>query len=165
MIKNCYILIGLPGSGKSTLARRILDYNQSYYVIVSTDQIREKLYGESSIQGYWPSIEQQVLSQIKQALLADKSVIYDATNYNQNHRIDLLNNLAKLPPAQWIGVYLTTPLAQCKVWNKQRARQVIETVIENMNHCLHAAPPTVAEGFSKIFEIPQDLAEFVQSLQ
>jgi predicted kinase len=147
-----YILIGLPGSGKSTLAHQLLALH-SHLELVSTDQIREHLYGKSSIQGNWPTIEHQVLTQIQQALQSQKTVIYDATNYNRRHRIDLLQKLSKLSSIQWIGLYLKTPLDQCKTRNSQRDRQVPEDIIEIMDECLRASPPTLAEGFAKIYQI------------
>ncbi len=85
--------------------------------------------------------------------MAGNPVIYDATNYNRRHRIDLLQKLSDLPPAQWIGLYLKTPVEQCKVWNQQRDRQVPEAIIDTMNECLIAFPPTVEEGFAEIYEL------------
>jgi predicted kinase len=159
MYPTCFILIGLPGSGKSTLAQQLLTHRPNS-ILVSTDQIREQLYGDPSIQGDWQTIEQQVLTQIQQSILIGHPVIYDATNYNRRHRIDLLQKLSKHSPAQWIGLYFKTPLEQCKKWNKQRDRQVTEAVIDIMNECLDASPPTIDEGFDKIYEIPKDLADF-----
>jgi predicted kinase len=152
VLLTCYILIGLPGSGKSSHAQLLLSHCPNY-CIVSPDQIRKHLYGDASIQGDWPAIEQQVMIQIRQALMAGNPVIYDATNYNRRHRIDLLQKLSDLPPAQWIGLYLKTPVDQCKVHNQQRDRQVSEAIIDTMNQCLMAFPPTVEEGFAEIYEL------------
>jgi predicted kinase len=158
MLPTCYILIGLPGSGKSTLAQQLLSYRPNYR-IVSPDRIRKQLYGNPSIQGDWPTIEQHVIAQIQQSLLARTPIIYDATNYNRHHRIDLIQKLSALPSAQWIGLYLKTPLDQCKTWNQQRNRQVPEAIIDIMKQSLTAYPPNLKEGFTRIYEIPSDLAE------
>jgi predicted kinase len=163
MLPTCYILIGLPGSGKSTLAQQLLSHCPNYR-IVSPDRIRKQLYGDPSIQGDWHIIEQHVIAQIQQSLLARTPIIYDATNYNRRHRIDLLQKLSALPPAQWIGLYLKTPLDQCKTWNQQRDRHVPEAIIVIMNQSLTASPPTLEEGFSKIYEIPNNLAELFREL-
>jgi predicted kinase len=162
MDPTCFILIGLPGSGKSTLAQQLLTHRPNS-ILVSTDQIREQLYGDPSIQGDWQTIEQQVLIQIQQSILTRHPVIYDATNYNRRHRTDLLQKLSKLSPAQWVGLYLKTPLEQCKKWNKQRDRQVTEAVIDIMHQCLDASPPNIDEGFDKIYEIPKDLADLYEN--
>jgi predicted kinase len=159
-----YILIGLPGSGKTTLAHQIFQ-RSPYHQIVSTDQIRECLYGSPSIQGHWPTIERHILTQIQQALQAQKTVIYDATNYNHHHRIDLLQKLSKLSSIQWIGLYLNTPLDQCKLQNRQRDRQVPEDIIEIMDECLRAFPPTLAEGFAKIYQIPGGTAGKIEQIE
>jgi len=156
-----YILIGLPGSGKSTLAHQLVTLYPNHQ-IVSTDQIRKNLYGTASIQGDWSKIEHQVLAQIQQAIAAEKTVIYDATNYNSRHRIDLLEKLANLSTAQWIGLYLRTPIEECKARNQQRDRQVSEGIIEIMDKCLSASPPSIEEGFTKIYKIPNDLAIFIE---
>jgi cytidylate kinase len=71
----CHFLIGCPGSGKSTLAALLA--KEGNYRIVSTDQIREALYGNASIQGDWSAIEAQVLSQIRSAIASNQPVIYD----------------------------------------------------------------------------------------
>jgi predicted kinase len=159
MPPTCYILIGLPGSGKSTLAQQLLTHRPNS-ILVSTDRIRQQLYGDSSIQGNWQTIEQQVLIQLQQTLLTGHPAIYDATNYNHRHRLDLLQKLNKLVSAQWIGLYLKTPVEQCKAWNRKRDRQVDEAVIDLMNQCLNESPPNINEGFDKIYEIPEDLADF-----
>jgi predicted kinase len=158
----CYILIGLPGSGKSTLAARMLA-QQPRYRIVSTDEIRQELYGNSATQGHWPDIEMQVLVQIKAALQNGYPVIYDATNFKHTHRMDLLQKLLQFGNvswgnASWIACYLQTPLAQCKERNRQRDRQVPEPIIETMAHSLATHPPSVAEGFSNIYCIEDDFS-------
>jgi predicted kinase len=157
----CYVLIGLPGSGKSTLAARMLA-QQPCYRIVSTDRIRQELYGNSATQGHWPDIEAQVLAQIKDSLLNGYPVIYDATNFKHTHRIDLLQKLSQFSNVSWGNVswvawYLQTPLEQCKERNLQRDRQVPEPIIETMAHSLEAHPPSTAEGFAQVHFIDGDL--------
>jgi predicted kinase len=153
----CYILIGLPGSGKSTLATRMLA-RQPHYRIVSTDRIRQELYGNSETQGHWPNIEAQVLVQIKDSLQNGYPVIYDATNFKQTHRIDLLQKLSQFRNVSWVAWYLQTPLEECKERNRQRVRQVPEPIIETMAHSLETHPPSVAEGFAQICFIDRDLS-------
>ena len=43
------VLVGLPGSGKSTLARKLIERYPSA-AWLSSDQIREQLYGDASCQ-------------------------------------------------------------------------------------------------------------------
>jgi predicted kinase len=63
-------------------------------------------------------------------LEAGNSIIYDATNAKHEWRIDFLQKLQQDNNVQWIGWYLTTSLEICQQWNKNRKRQVPDTVIE-----------------------------------
>lgn len=148
----CHILIGCPGCGKSTFAAQL---HQLYPTakVVSTDQIRAELFGDENIQGNWALVEEQVISQIKQAIQAEQAIIYDATNAKKEWRVALLKQLMALSlkeykqEVQWVGWYLQTPLEVCKVWNKQRNRQVPELVIEELFQSLQDNPPDESEGF------------------
>jgi predicted kinase len=172
----CHFLIGCPGSGKSTLAALLA--KEGNYRIVSTDQIREALYGNASIQGDWSAIEAQVLSQIRSAIASNQPVIYDATNAKRDWRMELLMQLNSLTPptapeqggalvtshcysllkkgnrggetVHWMAWHLTTPLETCKAWNQKRDRQVPDGVIESMFKSLQDFPPVLAEGFAAV---------------
>jgi len=148
-----YILVGCPSSGKSTIASQLVSQNSNLH-IVSTDKIREQLFGDEIIQGNWQLIETEILLQIQQHLTGGHSVIYDATNAKRSWRMDLLQKLQQYENVQWIGLHLKTPLEVCKQWNQQRQRQVPEDVIENMYNSLKDFPPINAEGFSAVYSIP-----------
>lgn len=160
----CHFLIGLPGSGKSTFARKLKEIIIDA-VIVSTDTIRQQLYGDESIQGDWAEIEQEVLQQIVKAIAARKSVIYDATNVHRDWRTNILaKTQAKLttdaPSIYWIAWHLQTPLDLCKQWNQTRAReaypknrQVPEQIIEQYAQILQHFPPVQQEGFMQIYQV------------
>lgn len=144
-IAHC--LIGVPGSGKSTLATRISQTGN--YEIISTDEIRQQLYGDETIQGDWQEIETEVLKRIETALTEGKSVIYDATNYKRPFRIDFLQK-AKAFNLIWIAWHLDTPLETCIRWNQQRTRQVPEEIITSMHKVLKNFPPIRGEGFAGV---------------
>ncbi|MBC1278408.1 WYL domain-containing protein [Nostoc sp. UCD121] len=149
----CHFLIGIPGSGKTTFAVELAKLGN--YRIVSTDAIRQQLYGDASIQGEWSQIEEKVISETVDAIAEGNSVIYDATNAKRAWRIDLLLKLklSLTSPVLWMAWYLQTPLATCKVWNQQRTRQVPEVIIENMHQSLQQFGPVAAEGFAAVKEI------------
>ncbi|MBD2536539.1 WYL domain-containing protein [Nostoc flagelliforme FACHB-838] len=155
----CHFLIGIPGSGKTTFAVELAKLGN--YRIVSTDAIRQQLYGDASIQGEWSQIEEKVISEIVDAIAQGDSVIYDATNAKRIWRIDLLiklnSSLACLvqqgEEVLWMGWYLQTPIATCKLWNQKRTRQVPDMIIENMHKSLLEFPPVAAEGFASVKEI------------
>lgn len=161
----CYILVGVPGCGKSTLAAKIAASNPTYQ-IVSTDQIREKLYGDASIQGCWQEIETQVLQQIHQHFSAGYLIIYDATNSQRTWRLDILAKLAKYKHISWVALHVKTPIEQCQLRNQQRQRQVPASVIANMAQHLEQCPPTINEGFAAVYAIAPTDAKIngVQSL-
>ncbi|WP_235620761.1 AAA family ATPase [Halothece sp. PCC 7418] len=148
-------MIGCPSSGKSTLARQIQQENPQYQII-STDQIRAKLFGDETIQGNWSQVEAQVYAAIDQALQAGIPIIYDATNAKRVWRMGLLQKLRQYADVDWMGWYLKTPLETCLQWNQQRDRQVPESVIEQMSHGLKQFPPDDGEGFTALHTLKPD---------
>ena len=166
----CHFLIGCPGSGKSNFAAQLA--KQGNYQIISTDLVRQRLYGDESIQGEWLVIEKEVLSEIGKAIASNQPIIYDATNAKRAYRMALLTQLQQVSPnVQWIGWHLTTPLATCKAWNQNRQRQVPDAVIESMYKSLQDFPPVPAEGFADVNTInpvgelqPEDIAAKINRL-
>lgn len=161
-----HILIGVPGSGKSTFAAELAKLGN--YRIVSTDAIRQQLYGDANIQGEWTEVEEKVLSEIVNTLAQGDSVIYDATNAKRVWRMDLLmklnSSLASLSQhedkVQWMAWYLQTPIATCKEWNQKRDRQVPDIIIENMHKSLQEFGPVAAEGFAVVKVIDVTFCNF-----
>ncbi|MEQ9373492.1 MAG: ATP-binding protein [Coleofasciculus chthonoplastes F3-SA18-01] len=163
----CHVLIGCPASGKSTLAGELAKLGN--YQIVSTDAIRQTLYGDATIQGEWLEIEQSLLQQIQRAIASGQPIIYDATNAKRSWRMSLLMQLHRCSPSPpsspspsspssspfplWIGWHLKTPLSTCLYWNKQRSRQVPDSVIESLYQSLHQFPPLAAEGFAGVYPV------------
>ncbi|MBE9055023.1 WYL domain-containing protein [Sphaerospermopsis sp. LEGE 08334] len=164
----CHFLIGVPGSGKSTFAAYLAKLGN--YRVISTDAIRQQLYGDAAIQGVWTEIEAKVISEIVTAITEGICVIYDATNAKRAWRLNLLQkldqkldqkfNLAIASPILWMGWYLHTPIQTCKHWNKQRTRQVPEAEIDKMYQSLQDFPPVAAEGFAIIKEVDITSAKF-----
>ncbi|TAE09446.1 MAG: WYL domain-containing protein [Oscillatoriales cyanobacterium] len=169
----CHLLIGPPGSGKSTFAQQLATL--ANYHIVSTDRIREQLYGNASIQGNWTEIEHQIIQQIRSAIALNQPVIYDATNAKRAWRMSLLMQLNsessltpgddrnlefKSEPILWMAWHLKTPLDTCQQRNQNRDRIVPDKVIADMFKSLKDFPPLPAEGFAAVNSIPQTDGEF-----
>ncbi|MEA5620465.1 WYL domain-containing protein [Cronbergia sp. UHCC 0137] len=161
-----HFLIGIPGSGKSTFAKLLSSMGN--YEIISTDEIRQELYGDATIQGEWHTIEATVINRICTAFKLNKSVIYDATNCKRSFRMDFLlkvkTQLAQCDLLQfhWIAWYLKTPLEICIQWNQQRQRQVPPGIIKNMYNLLQDFPPINGEGFAALNKIDVHSSEFSQ---
>ncbi|BAY60059.1 hypothetical protein NIES22_01160 [Calothrix brevissima NIES-22] len=154
----CHFLIGVPGSGKSTFAAEFAKLGN--YRIVSTDAIRQQLYGDASIQGDWLAIEEKVIAEIVDAIAQGYEVIYDATNAKRMWRMVFLMKLKALTPAVWMAWYLQTPIAVCQLRNQQRDRQVPQVIIESMYKSLQDFPPIAAEGFAAVKQINVTSANF-----
>lgn len=148
----CHCLIGPPGAGKSTLAQQWVK-RLPHYQWISTDHIRQALFGDVTTQGNWPQVEAEVIRQIKQAIASGTPVIYDATNAKRAWRLDLMQKLADDSP-QWMAWWLKTPLKLCKARNRQRDRQIDDTVIEEFHAAIKALPPIPAEGFAAVNAVP-----------
>lgn len=147
----CHMLIGPPGSGKTTLAHHLQGLIP-HSCLIATDQIRQQLYGDPAIQGAWPQIQAIVEERVKQAIHQGQPIIYDATNARRVWRMTLLRDLADLQ-IPWVGWHLTTPLATCLEWNRQRPRWVATAVVEALHQDLNQFPPQAAEGFIAIYAL------------
>ncbi|WP_214559050.1 ATP-binding protein [Planktothrix agardhii] len=162
----CHFMVGIPGSGKSTVAQQLADLTQG--LIISTDRIREQLYGDEIIQGNWLEIERKVLQEMEQAIASSQPIIYDATNTYRHWRLDILEKAALIYPEiprSWIAWVLETPIETCKLRNQNRQRQVPESVIEQMGKAIADFPPTPSEGFIKVYSLKPDYSELKNRLE
>lgn len=125
-----YMLCGLPGSGKSCWARKEA---KSDDVIISSDSIREELYGDASNQNAPARIFNTMFTRTCAALRGNHTVFYDATNINAKRRINLLKSLKKLfPDIFYCCVIIATPIDICYERNSKRERVVPTYVIDRM---------------------------------
>ena len=140
------MLIGLPGSGKSAWAQ----HEQS--VVVSTDDLRKELYGDSGDQTNPDFIFSEAKRRIVHALNSGKDAVLDATNTNRKYRIrfikDVRSQARKNKPLEIVAVWVAVPYHECLSRNSKRERVVPEHAICKMykNFC----PPGYDEGFDRI---------------
>ena len=137
-------LIGLPSAGKSSYCESYKALNPDA-VIVSSDAIREEVFGDVNDQSHNQEVFNIVEKRCREALKANKEVILDATNLNRKRRI---NFIKVMPKCEVEAVVFAIPFEVCCERNKNRERVVPENVMERMYKSFQ--PPHYAEGFDKI---------------
>ena len=145
---RCFLMVGIPASGKSSYSRQLASTSNAK--IISTDLIREKIYGDANYQGTWKNIEVEIYKLMKKYIKKNISFIVDATNTKKEHRAPLLKFSDSI---EWVCYWLDTDLQICKERNLERLRTVPNNVIDNMHYQLIKTPPRLSEGFSRIFKI------------
>ena len=153
------MLVGPAGCGKSHLTStcRVLTGG---HVTVSSDKIREMLYGDEAVQKDHAKVFNLAHLDISKALALGQNVVFDATNLVPKHRKDVLD-IAKDSEntVKTIAVVYTGSLEKCLAQNQLRSRHVPDDVIENQYNTLHRPGyfPTLEEGFDAV--ISMDLFE------
>ena len=158
IIPTMYILCGLPGSGKSTLAEHL--HNETGAVIISSDSLREKLYGDENDQTGGYKIFQLMKSNAEMILEDGRSVIIDATNIRPKYRKTFLD--ISIPSKEKIRVvayaFKNNP-ETAKLRDGERmasgGRFVPFSVIDSMSK--NYTYPTKEEGFDEVYDADQYL--------
>ena len=143
------LLIGFPGSGKSTWAERY-STNRNHTVSISSDKIREELYGDEATQGDNNKIFSLVRERAEEALKDCKDVIIDATNITEKDRSAYFD-IAKTYGATVTGILFDIPVEECKHRNSKRDRVVPDFVYDKMTK--RYEQPQLSEGFSMLIRI------------
>ena len=150
-MSNFIMMCGLAGSGKSTFAKHLLEENPKS-VIVSSDSIREELYGSESEQGNPTDVFNEMRVRTLKLLKEGHDVIYDATNINRKRRKGFLKQLPR--DIHKVIIYIATPYKNVLSNNNSRERVVPQDVIHNMYKNLHV--PIKSEGWDEIILYPHD---------
>lgn len=116
------MLCGISGSGKSTISYEMATDNT---VILSSDDIREELFGNSGDQQNNTEVFRLMHDRTINALKNGMDVIYDATNLSSKRRTGFLDELIKRIPGLQTELHITlaTP-GQCLRNQQNRNRQV-----------------------------------------
>ena len=124
---NIYMLVGLPCSGKSSWAK------EQDGVWISSDRIREELYGNESIQENPEKVFQVMWKRLCEAIEREEQfVIYDATNVVCKRRIAFCEQVRKKygDKVKLIACVFNTPIEECVRRAKERKeRPLSESVI------------------------------------
>lgn len=140
-----YIMVGIPASGKTTVARRKVKEIPNT-VHISSDDIRETMFGSASNQRETHLVFENMRAMTREALKLGKNVVYDATNLSRKRRMGFIKQLPKDTNVE--AIYVHTTLEQAKLWNSKRPRVVPEDVILRMYKNLQI--PVKGEGYSKV---------------
>lgn len=125
---NFTMLIGLPGCGKSYYAD---GYRRNPNVkVFSSDDIREEVYGDASVQDAPNKIFDIMKQRTLEALDAGYDVVYDATNVIRKYRTELLKSLPEY--VYKIATVCWAPLEVCIERDASRERTVGKSVIDKM---------------------------------
>ncbi len=175
--KYLIILVGLPASGKSTFAKALKKSLESKDLeskvhIVDTDRIRTELFGTEFHPDNEPIVLQEKDSRI-QALLQARPpniVISDDLNYLTSQR-QKLRQIAQDAGAQYLILYISTPVEKALEWNQNRENQVPDKVIRRINAKLD--PPGKKYQWDTAFysidlttaSVSQAVSDFLEKLQ
>lgn len=142
------MLMGPSGSGKTTYAQYMKNTLLEPVEIISSDSIREELYGDESIQDNPAKVFSLMLKRTKNALDKKEAVIYDATNLSEKRRIALLNDLKEYDCPKICVAIITDPLL-CVDRQELRPRKVPKEVIGKQ--VKQFQPPHKSEGWTDIY--------------
>jgi predicted kinase len=134
--------------------------------VLSTDRLRDELFGDAAVQGPWRDIQSLLHQRIFASLADGIPVIVDATHARRPWRLAFTQALAVPVPVEWIGWWLHTPLSNCLEWNQTRERLVPEPVIRQMAAALMDPNfgPQRSEGFAAVVSVVPPSPEELPSL-
>lgn len=154
------MMVGVAGAGKSTYAedhaRFLRQELEREVVILSSDALREEMYGDASIQVGTDKVFTEMHNRTINSLAQGYDVIYDATNLQRKYRTPLIHDVKEIAPdCQLICIVVDTPLGECLARNQKRDRHVPEYVIKRQFH--QKEDPTYDEGWNTImWKIPEE---------
>lgn len=141
------MLVGLPGAGKSTYAKtNLIEDGVSY---LSSDKIREELYGDESVQGDPNKVFRIMHQRVDELLNNGVTVVYDATNVTRKNRKSILQRIKQKHTGATLEAHIIwAPVETCIERDSNRGRTVGEQVIHKFLHRWET--PYYDEGFDKI---------------
>ena len=143
------VLAGISGSGKSTFAKYLLDSNPKI-AIACPDLVREKLYGDASIQGDGKKVFQMAFDIVELSGKIKADCVFDATNTTKKARKQVIEHGRKY--FDFIICYYFYPSLVKSINNQtKRERQVPREVLTRQINQWQT--PTLDEGFDYVCEI------------
>lgn len=143
-MNNLNVLIGLPGVGKTEYAK---SFEKEGFVVCSSDDMRERLFGDINDQGHNNEVFKAVHEEIRYYLKAGYDVIFDACNINSKKRRRFLNSIKDIECTKEAHI-LVAPYEVILEQNKNRERVVPKKCIQRMYKAWET--PALWEGFDDI---------------
>lgn len=145
------MMVGVPGSGKSTVARNLRKYFG--FPVVSSDDIREQLYGNAEIQGNPAEVFAEVYRRGRYFLDQVNYCILDATNCSRSSCDKVVKNLR---PNRVIYIIMDVDIETCLERNAARDRVVPEKVIYKMQSQFDTTVESIDNGQNDVFWYRED---------
>lgn len=142
------VMCGVSGSGKSTWAAAYKAADPDT-VIVSTDEIREELFGDCRVQKDGDKVFQIAYERAGNYLKAHRDVIFDAMSLKPKDRLTLLMLFDSI--AKMICVVTGNDCARALENQRKRDRQVPDEVVRAQ--CKRFVMPTKEEGWDEIIYV------------
>jgi len=139
-------MCGPAGTGKSTVAKQYARWHNA--VIVSTDAIREELFGSAAEQKSGALVFETAYQRVEDALRYHRNVIFDAMNLSPRDRKNFLKRFKPIHNGFNMILVMNTSLEEAKKRNRSRDRVVPDEVIERQFNKF--VKPTEEEGWDII---------------
>lgn len=139
------MMVGLPGSGKDF----IVEHELKGYVHISSDAIREEVFGDVNDQTHNTEVFQIMSRRTIEALREGKDCVYNATNLSAKRRMAFLHSIAHIPNVTKICILNAPPFELVKERNASRERVVPEYVLDRMLKQFEI--PHKSEGWNMIY--------------
>lgn len=142
-MSTIHMLVGIPGSGKSHYAKALCKRERA--VLVATDAIRERLFGNESKQKNTYRVFEAAFTDIERALSFGRNVVFDATNIARDRRIQFTKRFKDVPIQCHVCV-APYEIAKERVMARKRIieEQVLQKYAKNFEF------PVLAEGFDQL---------------
>lgn len=137
------MLAGIPGSGKSHYAKQCCKRERA--VLVATDTIRERLFGNESRQRNTYRIFDEAFTEIERALASGRNIVFDATNVARDRRIQFLKRYKDVPVECHVCI---APYETVRERVRERKRKLDDKVLEK--YAKNFKFPVLAEGFDRL---------------
>lgn len=148
--------IGIAGAGKTTLLKALAQRHGFEYI--SRDNLAEELTGNPHDQGCRGTISNLADTAAVIAFARGRSVVLDSTFADSEKRCRKTLYLRMVGADRVIGIIFDTPLAIASARNRARKFVVPESVIASQHRQLVAHPPSIADGFDRLYRA-EEIAE------